>query len=233
MARKFGVIAAPTRATLLERLKNPADSESWQQFFAQYGPGMLDRARLSGLTEDEAKDISQDVASCVYAQIPTFQYQPEKGCFRGFLSRILGWRIQDKLRKRLPRGVRDASCCSEVQDGDILENLPDPRTLEPDKAWEKRLWVEILTAACKRAREKVRPEHYQVFDLLNFHGYSARRVARLLGIQTGNVDVINLRVKRAIAEEVKKYQKQLGMKSSAGEAGFYGNSSDYPCFRLE
>lgn len=196
---------------MLERLKNPADSEGWEQFFAQYGPGMLDRARCSGLTDDEAKDISQDVAASLFSQMGSFQYQPEKGFFRGFLSQLLGWRIQDKLRKRLPRGVRAANSCSQLLDEEILENLPDPRTPEPDQAWEKRLRVEILTVASKRAREKARPEHYQVFDLLNSHGYSARKVSKLLGIRTGNVNVINLRVKRAIADEVKKLQKQLGM----------------------
>src|SRR5262245_26880462 len=50
----------PTRVSLLHRLKNWDDQESWKIFFETYWKLLYSVARRSGLAEAEAQDIVQE-----------------------------------------------------------------------------------------------------------------------------------------------------------------------------
>ena len=50
----------PTRATLIQRLKNWQDQASWQDFFDIYSPLIYGVARKRGLTISEAEDVVQE-----------------------------------------------------------------------------------------------------------------------------------------------------------------------------
>jgi hypothetical protein len=90
----------PTRYTLLSRLQNWEDNESWKDFFDTYWRLIYSLARKSGLTEVEAQDAVQETVISVAKHIHKFRRDRKLGSFKGWLRNITRWRIADQLRKR-------------------------------------------------------------------------------------------------------------------------------------
>src|SRR5215510_4080581 len=97
--------AIPTRASLLERLKDMGDQTSWNTFHELYHDLIFSVARRAGLNESEAGEVVQDTLISVAKKMPGFTYDPAKDSFKGWLLTVVRWRIRDQLAKRTgPRG---------------------------------------------------------------------------------------------------------------------------------
>src|SRR5205807_6268793 len=95
-----------TRASLLGRLKNWEDRESWEEFAETYSRLILRVAIQAGLTEAEAKDVEQETLVRVAQTIHDFESNPERGSFKSWLLTLTRWRIVDQFRKRAPAGAQ-------------------------------------------------------------------------------------------------------------------------------
>src|SRR3954470_14755844 len=89
----------PTRRTLLSRLRDLDDQESWRTFFDLYWRLLYNVARKSGLDDLSAQEIVQDTVIGVARQMPEFRYEPARGTFRQWLLRITRRRIIDHFRR--------------------------------------------------------------------------------------------------------------------------------------
>ena len=72
----------PTRETLLSRLKDMGDEDSWQEFFETYWKLIYGTARKAGLADDEAQDIVQETVISVAKNIEGFKYDPRSAPLR-------------------------------------------------------------------------------------------------------------------------------------------------------
>src|SRR6185436_3555024 len=90
----------PTRASLLSRLRNWDDQQSWQRFFELYWKLIYSVARKAGLSDPEAQDVVQETIISVARHMPSFRYDPELGSFKAWLMQLTRWRIMDELRKK-------------------------------------------------------------------------------------------------------------------------------------
>src|SRR5215468_2621755 len=88
-----------TRQSLLSRLRDLDDRDSWQTFFDLYWRLLYNVARRAGLDDADAQDVVQDAVMAIAREIPEFQYNPERGTFKQWLFRILRRRIADHFRK--------------------------------------------------------------------------------------------------------------------------------------
>src|SRR5436305_1768565 len=95
-----------TRASLLGRLKNWEDQESWEEFAETYSRLIVGVAIQAGLSEAEAKDVEQETLLRVAQTIHDFESSPERGSFKSWLLTLTRWRIADEFRKRAPAGVQ-------------------------------------------------------------------------------------------------------------------------------
>src|SRR5215212_4743108 len=98
MSGKFDDLL-PTRRSLLSRLKNWDDQQSWRDFFESYWRLIYGVATKAGLNESEAQDVVQETLVSVAKEIPGFRYNPDVGSFKGWLLRITRRRIADHWRK--------------------------------------------------------------------------------------------------------------------------------------
>ena len=115
----------PTRYSLLSRLQNWDDHESWKEFFDTYWRLIYSIALKSGLTESEAQDVVQETVICVAKDINKFKRQRELGSFKGWLRNLTRWRIADQLRKRKPEALGEASssngCARLLEDAELAD----------------------------------------------------------------------------------------------------------------
>jgi len=206
----------PTRASLLGRLRDLSDSDSWQTFFEMYWRLLYNVARKSGLADSEAQDVVQETVIAVARKMPDFRYDPAKGSFKQWLLLITRRRIHDQLR-RLYRSAPTADIRRELPGGGA-EDLPSAE-LAPDAqiaaAWEEEWRENIFCAALARVRQRANPKHYQVFDYCVLQNIRAPEVARMLGLNAAQVYLARHRISLAVKRAVAELEAELGRPAGA------------------
>lgn len=194
----------PTRYSLLSRLQNWDDHESWRDFFNTYWRLIYSFALKSGLTDAEAQDAVQETIISVARNIQKFQRDRQLGSFKGWLRNLARWRIADQLRKRTnaayPTLYRDETDSPEQ----TLAELPDSAAAEA--VWEAEWRENLMNVALTNVRSRVKEEHYQMFDLYVVKQWSAGRVARTLEVSMGQVYLAKYRVGSLIKKEVRRLE---------------------------
>jgi RNA polymerase sigma-70 factor (ECF subfamily) len=188
-----------TRRSLLSRLRDLDDRESWRTFFDLYWRMLFNVARRAGLGEADAQDVVQETVVAVARQMPEFRYDRAKGTFKHWLFRIVRRRVADHLRKvyrQPPKGELAFDPLAE-DDGSAPAAASDT-TGEFGDAWEQEWEQAVLDAAVARVREQVNPKHFQVFDYCVRQGWPAGKVASTLGMNIAQVYLARHRVSSAV-----------------------------------
>jgi RNA polymerase sigma factor (sigma-70 family) len=197
----------PTRYSLLSRLRNWDDQESWKDFFNTYWRLIYSLAIRSGLSGVEAQDVVQEVIICVAKDIVKFQRDRSKGTFKGWLRNIIRWRIADQLRKRLPGKTGDAEPATHESELP-LEEIADA-SLDPlDAAWDQEWHENLLRAAAERVKYQVKEEHYQIFDLYVLKEWPVGKIAKVLDVSAGQVYLAKHRVAALIKKEIQRLESK-------------------------
>jgi len=200
----------PTRASLLSRLRNLGDSDSWRTFFETYWRLLYNVARKSGLADAESQDVVQETVIAVARKMPGFHYDPTKGSFKQWLLLITRRRIQDHLR-RVYRSLPVTDESAEDRTARIervpADSLPPDAAIEA--AWEAEWHDNIYQAALARVRQRANPKHYQVFDACVIQGLPAAEVARMLGLNAAQVYLARHRVSQAVKRATAEVEKEL------------------------
>src|SRR3989442_10370158 len=89
-----------TRWSLIGRLKDMDDQQSWQEFFDAYWKLIYSVALKAGLSDAEAQDVVQETVISVAKKMPEFNADPAAGSFKSWLLTLTRWRIVDQARKR-------------------------------------------------------------------------------------------------------------------------------------
>jgi RNA polymerase sigma-70 factor (ECF subfamily) len=195
----------PTRYSLLSRMRDREDQDSWKDFFDTYWRLIYSFAIKSGLTDAEAQDVVQETVISVSKDIQKFKRDRALGSFKGWLRNLTRWRIADQLRKRtrsVPFGD-DRSDSSSVP-----VEIGGPVNAELEAIWEKDWQANLLEAAMERVRPRVKEEHYQIFDLNVVRQWPARKVAKALGVNIGLVYLAKYRIMALIKKEVRVLERQ-------------------------
>jgi RNA polymerase sigma factor (sigma-70 family) len=198
----------PTRASLLERLKNWEDQQSWQDFFDTYWKLIYGVARKTGLTDAEAQDVVQEVLISVAKHMPTFKYDPAIGSFKAWLLNMTRWRIARQFQKRGPL-VASAPTASDTTMTDPVEKVADPAAAVLDAMWEAEWEHNLLDAAIAKVKLRVKPENYRIFDLYVNREWPPEKVAAQFNVPVNQVYVTKHRVTEAIKEEVQRLESQM------------------------
>ena len=199
----------PTRASLLARLKDLGDELSWREFFSTYYRLIYGRVIDRGLPPEDAEDVVAEIVEGVARGMPDFVYNPERCSFKTWLFRIVENRVSDHFRRRartLPRAETDA----------LLEEVPDPATLEPDKQWE-RAWADnLFQAALERVRQRANPRYLQIYLYSEMEGHSVPETAQHLQTSVNDVSLTKHRIKELLREEGERIQKEEKRRELSG-----------------
>jgi RNA polymerase sigma factor (sigma-70 family) len=211
-ASSFPCDPLATRPSLIERIRDWSDDESWQQFLQTYWRLIYALAIRHGLTESEAEEVVQATLIAVAKRIGTFKYDPGAGSFRQWLIHQARWRIADLQRKRhrerqlfVPGHSRAASSPTRTA---TAHRVPD-LSQNIETRWEREWHASVHAAALQALRTQLNPKHYQVFDLYVLREWPASRVRRTLGIGLAQMHLINTRVRHLYRRECVRLERAL------------------------
>lgn len=196
-----------TRPSLVARLRDWDDADSWQDFSRTYGRLITGVARKAGLTEAECQDVQQEVLLSVAKSIASFDPKRESGSFKAWLLNLTRWRIADQLRRRgaLPASVPGES--TATGDTATIERVPDPAGLV-DRVWDEEWRATVMEAALARVRRRARPKHFQIFELYAVRNWDAARVARELDVTRVQVYLVNHRLSGWLKDEITRLEQR-------------------------
>jgi RNA polymerase sigma-70 factor (ECF subfamily) len=204
-----------TRRTLLSRLRNLDDQESWRTFFDRYWRLLYNVARKSGLDDASAQEVVQDTVVAVARKMPEFNYDPARGTFRQWLLRITRRRIIDYLR-RIYRQPLKADIAPESLDE--LEEHAAAVTDEGkaiDAVWNEEWERSTFDAALAHVRSTSNPRHFQVFDYCVLKEWPVSKVAAILGLNAAQVYL----AKHRVAQAMKRAVRRINAERSQGMMG--------------
>jgi RNA polymerase sigma-70 factor (ECF subfamily) len=197
----------PTRQTLLERLKDWNDQESWQDFFDTYWRLIYAVAIQAGLREDEAQEVVQETVMAVAKRIPDFRTDPSLGSFRSWLLLITRRRIADQFRKR-PAGVAPHSDrMSDTSRTPTVERVPDPASLDWEEAWDKQWQKNLMEVAMERVKEQASSKEYLLFYQQVVKEWPAAKVASKYHVSRASAYMAKYRISKLVREEVRRLER--------------------------
>ena len=199
----------PTRWSLIERIKNPQDHESWNLFAQRYSGLIRGVSLRTGLTETEADEVVQNTLLSVHQKIDNFKADPQVGSFKGWLLRLTQWRIADQFRKRSqhPSLTRDPQS-EDASRTSTAEKVPDSRC-EFEALWETEWKQNLLELALQQVKAEVDPEQFQIFDFSALRHWPVARVARVMQVSAARVYVARHRVAKVLKKKIQRVSEEM------------------------
>ena len=201
----------PTRTTLLRRLKQWEDQESWRDFFETYWKLIYGAAVKAGLNDAEAQDVVQDTVIAVAKKIEDFKYDPAVDSFKGWLLYLTRKRVALHYRKR----ERERGGPARFNAGDSarpefdLAQLPDPALSEFEAIWNEEWERNLTDAALARVKTQVNPKQFQIFNFYVLKQWPVDEVAKTLGVTKAQIYIAKHRISVLAKKELKRLQEGL------------------------
>lgn len=197
-------VAYTTSPSLLVRIRDPENTDAWEEFVEIYSPIVRRYCFQRGLQISDVEDITQDVMTTVTTKIRQFDYDPRRGRFRAWLGTVTANRIKTLLAKN---SKRVGKVLQAVDEKDQSEH----RYADPDSDWVDIFSEQIFRIACDRIRSVSSETAWRCFESTWIHNLSPQEVARRLEIAVHSVYVNKSRVLKRLEKEVQCLADDLPM----------------------
>ncbi len=192
-----------TRASLLIRIRDPADQSAWCEFVDIYRPVILRLARQKGLQDADAEDLAQQVLFAVSKAIERREHNRERAKFRTWLNRVAHNAILNALTRGKPdRGSGDSEMLG------LLKEHASPAGPDSDLI-HLEYRREVFRWAARQVRGEFQKTTWDAFWLTAIEESPVSDVARQLGKNAGAIYAARSRVMRRIQEKVREYEQEL------------------------
>ncbi len=198
-----------TSASLLGRLRDLDDSDSWSEFYHTYERVVRGLARKRGLTDAEAEEVAQEVFKRIAETIHTFERNERSGSFRRWLYQLARWRSDDKMRERGRISFEPITEGSSSKASHVAHRVADPD--DPHQQLEADARRELLAAGLERIQRRVSPRDLQIFQMFVLDEIPASKVAEFFGITSNSVYVVRHRVGQQLRTELDNINKRLDL----------------------
>jgi RNA polymerase sigma-70 factor (ECF subfamily) len=192
-----------TRLSLLVRVRDLADGESWREFHSIYQPLIFRYLRSLNLTEDDANDLTQEVFCRLLKVLPGFDLDQRRGRFRTFLWKLTYSTLVDRARRRKARNRAEDEWVRRFSESDETEG----RRLEEE--WVRLHRRRILEVVLPRSQAAVSPMAWACFEQRLLRGRPVAAVAAELGTTDGVVYVYASRVLKEVRRRCAELEERL------------------------
>ncbi|MGA2442423.1 MAG: sigma-70 family RNA polymerase sigma factor [Tepidisphaeraceae bacterium] len=195
--------AENTRSSLLRRLHDVNDQQSWGEFYEVYHPLLLRYVRSHDVEAHDAEDLVQDIFINKLRQaMTTFDFDRERGRFRTWLFQVTINAIRDWARSRQNRVVVG-------QDSAFTGPVVPSVTEELSRQWEQYHHEQIMQFAIKKSREFFEPKTWACFEQRMLQGRPGPEVAEELGLSVNAVYTNAHRALEKIRELCEQHDEEL------------------------
>ena len=197
-----------TRPSLLSRIRDTNDQESWREFYNLYC-GVVRRFAVGrGMTEAEAQDVVQDTFASVAKSIQGFQYDPAVGSFRSWLFHTTEWRISDQFRKR-PHDQAAAQYIGDTSRTAVVERVPDQGGDILQERWDREYRQTLVETALQQVKPEISARQFQIFDLYVIKDWPVTKVARALSVSVSQIYLAKHRIGKLVKKKIKELELSL------------------------
>ena len=182
----------PTRQTLLLKIKNQYDDDSWTEFI-QYYQGFIKSVLIrSGVHNSDVEDMSQTLVLKLWKKLPDFNYQPQKGLFKAWLKTIIRNSVSDYFK-------------TAAKENNVAY---EESTVDINTAYDEEWMVYIAELAWKNIQNKFEDKVLTIYARLA-KGESPEVIAQETKLVRGSVYVYKERVQKALRREIRLLENQL------------------------
>jgi RNA polymerase sigma factor (sigma-70 family) len=187
-----------TRPSLLLRLREPQQERAWQEFLEIYQPLIYRLARRRGIQDADAHEVTQEVLMAVTAAMETWDHDPERGSFRGWLNRV----TRNVTVNLLVRQKRGPQSIGDIDSRQLLEAIPaeDAESVNFDQEHQRQLFQ----WAALQIRNEFRETSWQAFWRTTVEGQDVASVAEQLGVTAGVIYVSRSRIMTRLRKKVQE-----------------------------
>jgi RNA polymerase sigma-70 factor (ECF subfamily) len=182
-----------TSRSLLDRLRNPQDSQAWQLWLTVYEPWLRDWLRMHQLQPADIDDLLQNILVVVSQKLSAFVHNGQPGAFRTWLRRILVHEVRYFLRGRQRQAAETPS--------DWLDVLEDSSS-EMSRQWDLEHDQQLVRRLLAAIQPDFEPQTWEVFRLLVLEDRTTAEVAQRTGMKPNAIYAVRWRVLKRLREEL-------------------------------
>lgn len=198
-----------TKQSLLKRMQK-CDEISWDEFYSIYWSLVLDIGRKLGMTEDDCRDLMQEIMYDLFKGEALLHYDAARGKFRTFFGVLVRHKASDMLRdsarfSSIPGTDGGESGDASETDGALsaLLNPSGDNGSDPFQAlFDAEYRSCLLSMAVNELRNSIEPKTYAIFEMVVLQERSPKEVASNLGISRSVIDVYCSRCRKALRKIV-------------------------------
>lgn len=184
-----------TQRSLLLRIRDERDADSWSQFVSMYAPLVHGFLRQRGLQDADASDQTQEVLARVATAIKGFEYSPDKGSFRGWLFTI----VENCLRRFAAQERPGRRGSGDVR---ILHALAQHAAQDLEEEWDRQYQRHLLERAAQDVRGEFQTATWRAFWETAVEGRPPKDVATELGMSIASVYMAKHRITGRLRQHV-------------------------------
>jgi RNA polymerase sigma-70 factor (ECF subfamily) len=189
-----------TSSTLLKKVRDTGDPESWREFVTIYKPLIVSYSRRRGLSEAEAEDATQDVFIRILKALPTFELDHGRGRFRTWLWQVTSNAIVDRARREGRRKHAEKVWGESHGSSEAIGQ----------GEWLKLFHRRVLEYALHKVRSETRSRAWACFEEHVLKRRPAGEVAAGLRVTVNAVYINASRVLARLRERCAESMEELG-----------------------
>lgn len=184
-----------TRTSFLEQIQS-GNENAWREFYTRYA-GMINHiGQQRNLTADECDDLMVDVMVIFWKKVAAFIYDPERGRFRNYLSKITDYAAMKIFRRNRNEDLVLSGS------GDDIEYPNDV-----DSVYMAEWQAFILERALEDLKNSVDTDSYQVFYMSVVQKRPVKEVSAITRKTSNNIYVIRSRCLKKLKELIAGYRQ--------------------------
>jgi RNA polymerase sigma-70 factor (ECF subfamily) len=186
-----------TSFSLLARLREQPDADSWKRLVDLYTPLIHGWLRRHSVPQADADDLTQEVMTVVVRELPNFNHNQQPGAFRAWLRTIAVNRLRALWRSRQnrPVGTGDSDFLK------MLDQLEDPES-GMSRLWDQQHDQHVARRLMELVEPHFEPTTWKAFRRVVMDGMKAAAVAAELNTSVNAVLLAKSRVLSRLRQEM-------------------------------
>ena len=203
-----------TSKTLLEKLRVFEDQRAWSQFLSLYQPMIQAWGKRFGLQNDDVEELTGRLLAKLVEAIPRFDYDPQKGSFRGWLKTVTQRELTNFARERQRRIPGDEATGKSAVYDLLREHADDVDDLVAGLHERSEGMLRSVQDALKEVQDAGQAEEqtsWELFQRIFLAGQAIEPVAVEFGLSYHAAAMRVQRIKKKVRSRALELALQRGL----------------------